>query len=288
VAAALVALSSSPRPDVSAAVPHDPAGELRGDARDRVLRAVDAVNAGTEPVALAAEGSRLFHSNKGAKSGESCASCHVDGGGVNPAVGTIPHPLRTGDFRGPRDAPSLWGVADTAPYGLDGREPTLEGFAAGAIRTHFSEGERQPLATTARQAAAIAAYLKTLEPPRSDIDRGTLSPAARRGEELFQGKGGCAACHGGPLLTDNVLHITGVPMVSPSDTDFGAATSGPLKGAFNTPQLRDIAATGPYMHNGSIKTLRDVVDFYNRSSTLAPLHLTPAEIDDLVAYLEAL
>ena len=66
-------------------------------------------------------------------------------------------------------------------------------------------------------------------------------------------------CHVGPLLTDNAVHVTGVPKVTPEDTDPGAARSGPRRNAFNTPQLRDLAATAPYMHNGSLATLRDVV-----------------------------
>jgi cytochrome c peroxidase len=59
-------------------------------------------------------------------------------------------------------------------------------------------------------------------------------------------------------------------------------------GAFNTPTLRAIANTAQYMHNGRLKTLREVVEFYNRESTVAPLELTEGEIDDLVEYLKSL
>ena len=72
----------------------------------------------------------------------------------------------------------------------------------GTIESHFKGGDRQPVARTAEQVAALVAYLETLEPPASPFDQGTLSAAARRGEELFQGKGGCIDCHAGPLLTD--------------------------------------------------------------------------------------
>ena len=72
------------------------------------------------------------------------------------------------------------------------------------------------------------------------------------------------------------------------DDDPGAATSGALLHAFNTPQLRDLASTAPYMHDGSLPTLRDVVRFYDQQSVIAPLGLTDAEVDDLVAYLESL
>jgi cytochrome c peroxidase len=198
------------------------------------------------------------------------------------------HPQTAGDFTGPRDVSSLWGVGSTPPYGWAGLTPGLQEFVVGTIRSHFTDGETQSRETTARQAAAIVAYLATLEPPASDFDRGTLSPAARRGEEVFQGKGGCIDCHSGPLLTDNALHDTFVPKVGADDTDSGAARTGTLRNAFNTPQLRDVRNTAPYMHNGSLATLRDVVVFYDERSSTAPLNLTPDEVEDLVAYLEAL
>ena len=156
------------------------------------------------------------------------------------------HPQFEGDFTGPRDVSSLWGVADTPPYGWAGQEERLADFVVGTIESHFKEGEDQPQATTAEQTAALVAYLETLTPPASAFDRGTLSPAARRGEALFQGKGGCIDCHSGPLLTDDAFHDTLVPKISSSDTDLGARPNG-----FNTPHLRDVRNTAPYMHNGS-------------------------------------
>jgi cytochrome c peroxidase len=212
----------------------------------------------------------------------------VDGGGTNAELGTIVHPVHQNDFTGPRDVPSLWGVSETPPYGWTGGEPELGEFVVGTIESHFTGGHRQPTAKTAAQVAALVAYLGALEPPVSPFDQGTLSAAARRGEELFQGKGGCIDCHAGPLLTDTALHATLAPEVDPGEDDPGAARSGPLAGAFDTPHLRDVRNTAPYMHNGSLKTLREVVEFYDRRSSVAPLRLTEPEIDDLVAYLEAL
>ena len=287
-AAAVVVFALARSPAEATTDPHGDVGRLSRDERDRILRAVDAESTDVPRAALVAEGRRLFNTTEGVKTGEACEACHVGGGGANADVGTIVHPQRSGDFRGARDPLALWGVGNTAPHGWDGREPSLEAFVAGTIRSHFTDGESQPAETTARQAAAITAYLESLDPPQTDFDRGTLSPAARRGEELFVGKGACAACHGGPLLTDNGLHNTFTPELSDDDTDTGAADSGRLKGAFNTPQLRDVRNTAPYMHNGSLKTLRDVVEFYDERSSIAPLRLTRAEIDDLVAYLESL
>jgi cytochrome c peroxidase len=111
-----------------------------------------------------------------------------------------------------------------------------------------------------------------------------MSAAAIRGEDLFQGKGACIACHGGPLFTDNGLHNTLVPQRD-GWNDPGATTP---PGAFNTPTLRDLRNTAPYMHNGVFATLKDVVEFYNARSSIAPLNLTPQEVDDLVAYLDSL
>jgi len=266
---------------------HAMVGRVDPDDMDRILRAADATTASTPQAELVAQGRQLFRSTELARRGESCQTCHTEGGGANPALGTITHPQVAGDFVGPRDPPSLWGVADTAPYGWAGQTPDLRPFVVGTIVSHFRNGDRQAADTTARQAGALVAYLETLDPPSSPFDQGTLSPAARRGEDLFQGKGGCMGCHPGPLLTDNALHDTRVPQ-APGDNDPGAATDGPLANAFNTPQLRDVRNTAPYMHNGAIATLREVVEFYDRDSSVAPLDLTEDEVLELVAYLESL
>jgi len=267
---------------------HASVGMVPRERLDRVLRAADTVSQQTGRAELEAEGRRLFRSAELAKAGESCQSCHTEGGGANAALGTILHPQQAGDFVGPRDPPSLWSVADTAPYGWGGTTPDLAEFVAGTIESHFRDGTTQPEERTSRQTAALVAYLETLKPPASRFDQGPLSASARRGEDLFQGKAGCMGCHGGPLLTDNAVHATGVPKITPSDTDWGAARSGIQRDAFNTPHLRDLAATAPYMHNGSLETLTDVVEFYDDRSTLSPLDLTQQETQDLVAYLSSL
>jgi cytochrome c peroxidase len=268
--------------------PHASVGEVPAGDLAAIMAAARAAASDTPRADLAADGRRLFRSSALAKTGESCASCHLDGGGTNAELGTILHPQQDGDFTGPRDVPSLWGVDRTAPYGWGGRTSGLDEFVVGTITSHFTAGSSQPDAQTGRQTAAIAAYLRTLEAPVTAFDQGTLTPAALRGQELFQGKGACFACHSGPFLTDNAFHDTKVPRITPGDNDPGAAATGVLLGTFNTPQLRDVRNTAPYMHNGSLKTLRDLVVFYDRRSSVAPLHLTAQEIDDLVAYLESL
>jgi cytochrome c peroxidase len=299
----------------------------------RILDAVDTATSQTANDQLVAQGRRMFRNPALFNNGETCQTCHAEGS-ASPRLGTITHdrqadtsvlPAPPTNFDGPRDPPALWDVAKTAPYFWNGNVPTLAGAVMGVVKGHmklFSTGACAARATAdcdaeaARRIAALTAYVKTLQPPATAFDEGTLSPAALRGEKLFQGKGGCIECHGGPQFTDNLIHNTGVPQVtftSPYGTgtrlsdDLGALPPPPdpaCKGGapaagcgaappatspfINTPQLRDLANTAPYMHNGAFKTLTDVVQFYNRQSTLAPLNLTNAEVADLVAYLEAL
>jgi cytochrome c peroxidase len=255
--------------------PRDPHA-LRLSAKESapVLRAAEAEAASRSQTELVADGRRLFRNPDIANSGESCQTCHAEGS-TNPSLGTIPKSF------GPRDAPVLWGVAETAPYGWAGDVPTLEQMALNTVVGHFKESERDTEEKRARAVAALVAYLKSLKPPTTAFDLGTMSAAAKRGEELFQGKGGCIGCHTGPLFTDNSLNqIERVP-----DSDIGNPQQ---PGAFNTPTLRDVANTAPYMHDGRLKTLTDVVQFYDNDSTIAPLDLTDQEVSDIVAYLEAL
>jgi cytochrome c peroxidase len=165
-------------------------------------------------------------------------------------------------------------------------------------------------------------------------EKDALPPLARRGFELFTGKAGCAACHlVGPksaLFTDHGLHNTGVgyraAVAAPSEplqinaapgvtvrleqsalaaisgdkpNDLGryAITQDPDdRWKFRTPSLRNVALTAPYMHDGSVPTLKDVVRFYNVGgipnetidALIKPLGLTDAEMDALVTFLEGL
>jgi cytochrome c peroxidase len=251
----------------------------------RVLHAAQAISASAPKAELVAQGEQLFESTAVAKQGESCAACHTQGAS-NPSLGMTPHPQSKGDFTGPRDPPALWGVAETDPYFWDGSTTNLNDAVAKTILGHFVDGASQPDAVTARQTSAIIAYLDTLNPPASSFSAGTMTASAQRGELLFQGKAGCAACHRGSLFTDNQLHNTGAPQ-APGANDPGSNV--PVPGSFNTPQLRDVRNTPPYMHNGVFSTLRQVVDFYDQNRLLGgPLNLTEQDKLDLVAYLDAL
>jgi cytochrome c peroxidase len=237
---------------------------------------------------LVAQGRDLFRSTDVSRTGESCQSCHTEGG-ANAAIGTIVHPRNPTDFKGARDPLALYGVTQTAPYTWGGTVPTLQQQTINVVKNFFKAGATQPDAVTGQQAAALLAFMKTITPPVSPIDLGTMSAAAVRGENIFNGKGQCAHCHTGSLFTDRLQHNDGVPPL-PGETDPGAnGTGNPDPNGFDTPTLRDIANTGPYMHNGEFKTLEDVVNFYN---TIGPgghgLSLKPDEEADLVAFLKAL
>jgi cytochrome c peroxidase len=182
---------------------------------------------------------------------------------------------------------------------------------------------------------AIAAYERTLVSANSPFDRwhfGTqpeaMPPAARRGFELFRGKAGCSRCHviddRHALFSDNSLHNTGIGYraifagsgtgtvpeapgksltaaiaMPESRNDLGRyeVTGVPVdRWKYKTPTLRNIALTAPYMHDGSISSLRGVVEFYNSGGIpnenldplVRPLGLTPQEIGDLVSFLNSL
>ena len=153
-------------------------------------------------------------------------------------------------------------------------------------------------------AKAIAAYVRTIVSGNSPYDRflagdkSALSTEAQRGLALFESKAGCVSCHAGFNFTDESYRNIGVGM-DKSNADLGRYTvtkNEADKGAFKTPTLRDVARRGPYMHDGSEKTLEEVVAFYNRggvknpwlSSDIKPLGLTAQEQTELVAFLQSL
>lgn len=149
-------------------------------------------------------------------------------------------------------------------------------------------------------------------------DQGALNSEQKEGYALFKGKANCVSCHNGPLGSDGNLHRTGVPenpavtadplrhitmarhystsgmpnyMNTHADVGAYAITKNPKdKGKFATPSIRDLKYTAPYMHNGMLKTLDEVVDFYNKGggagSELKPLNLSDSEKRALVTFLE--
>ena len=154
--------------------------------------------------------------------------------------------------------------------------------------------------THANMAIAIGAFERSIVSNNSAFDRylqgdqHALTPEAKRGLALFEGKANCNVCHSGPNLTDHSFHNIGVDS---DDKGRGARLNLPsMQGAFKTPGLRNVMLTAPYMHNGSIGSLEGVIRYYNEggsrkdnlSQDIKPLNLSDSEVWDLVAFLSSL
>ena len=221
-----------------------------------------------------------------------------------------------------RSAPHIYNLAWNKIFFWDGRAASLEEQALGPIE---AEGEmNMPLTeVVARLEAvpqyqemfkqvygdegikdetigrAIAAFERTVISKNSAFDRylagaeHALSAEAKHGMQLFVGKANCIACHSGPNFTDESFHNLGM-----KDDDIGRAKivkADAMHKAFKTPGLRNVALTGPYMHDGSMGSLEEVVQFYNRGGDVASpdplvkkLELTAEEERALIAFLGAL
>jgi cytochrome c peroxidase len=179
---------------------------------------------------------------------------------------------------------------------------------------YFKEAFGTPEITKERVAKAIADYERTRMSGNSPWDRwrynrddSAVSAQVKLGHELFQGKANCGQCHLGNNFTDGQFHNLGVGWSAATKTfkdegrwaisqDLGEEGRPGDRGAFKTPTLREVTKHAPYMHDGSIATLREVVEFYNRGGEknpwldgkIKPLNLTEAEIDALVALMQAL
>lgn len=235
-------------------------------------------------------GKILFHSSGRTEMAKdhwiSCASCHFEG----EADG------RTWAFPdGPRNTPSLLGVKDTAPFHWAGDLDELQdvestirriqsgaGLAPGADNCQPACDQAPHNAGRSQDLDDLAAFMATLELRASPnlTAEGTLTAAAERGRKIFEADApGCASCHPAPLYTDRRKH------------DVGTGTS-PLErkgSSFDTPSLRGIYKTAPYLHDGSAATLADVLTTRNAGDRHGRTgQLNAAEISDLVEYLGSL
>ncbi|HEU4506849.1 MAG TPA: cytochrome c peroxidase [Pyrinomonadaceae bacterium] len=255
----------------------------------------------------------------------SCATCHdpalafTDGNVV--AVGGR-------ETRGTRNAPTLLNTVFNQIFFWDGRARTLEEQVKHPLLSSSEMGMTSEKALVARLesipeyqkqfkrifsadgltidtvAKAIAAYERTLLSGNSPFDRFiwgqrfAISDAQKRGWDLFKGKARCSECHTyspeNQFFTDFEFHNTGI--AAGELGRFAVSRQPADTGAFKTPTLRDLELTAPYMHDGSLKTLIDVVQFYNRGGNanryldkrMLPLQLTDVEVNDLVQFLRAL
>jgi cytochrome c peroxidase len=256
----------------------------------------------------------------------SCASCH------DPELAFQDgQPVSTGVHKkkGSRNAPTILNAAFNKVQFWDGRADSLEAQVSGPMlnslemghtlqgveRSVASDAELPPMfvkafgpgpPTMEKITKAIASFERTLVSGNSPFDRyqygvdkTALSASAQRGLEVFRNpaKGNCAVCHTiedkYALFSDQEFHNLGVGLNAEGElTDLGHG-----KGEFRTAPLRNVARTAPYMHDGSLKTLKEVVDFYVGGGSSNPFldkqikpltHLTKEERADLVAFLESL
>ncbi len=264
-----------------------------------------------------------FDSRLSADGTVSCATCHAPEKGFSDARSTS-----TGikGQVGGRNAPVAINRLFSQEQFWDGRAASLEDQALGPIKNPIEMGNTlKKMVTTlntipsyrrqfkqvfrtdvtaAGVAKAIASFERSLVCGNSAFDRyedgddAALSESEQRGLELFREKANCVRCHTGFAFTDERYHNIGVGFDKPKP-DLGRYTVTKKvsdKGAFKTPTLRNVAASAPYLHDGSAKTLKDVIEFYDKggiknphlSNEIKPLKLTATEKAELVAFLKSL
>jgi len=262
-------------------------------------------------------GRRLFNDRRLSRDGTvACSSCHnPDHAFAAPDAISLGVSAR----RGRRNTPVLinrgWGRA----FSWDGRAATLEEQVLKPIEDpnemdlSIAEASARLDVTPGELSRAMATYIRSLMSGNAPYDRyvngdrAALSGEAQAGLKLFRGKGNCAACHVGPTFTDEKFHNTGIawarpprePAAAESFRDEGRATvtgRADDRGAFKTPTLREVEHSAPYMHDGSLASLDEVVDYYDRGGNkhalldqeLRPIGFTAAEKHALIAFLRSL
>jgi cytochrome c peroxidase len=313
-----------------------------------------------EKVAL---GRKLFFDRRlSANNTVSCAMCHIAEQGFAQNELRLPVGIEGRSVR--RNAPTIYNTAYLERLFHDGREISLENQVWAPLLANNEMGnlsigvvierinslddyEERFIEAFGRGpdmlsiGMALASYERLLVSADSSFDRWyfgkdelAVSPSAKRGFEVFRGKGRCIVCHtvseDYALFTDGQFHNTGIGYFStmqPVGTEFDvllapgqqarvesdlAQTTGMTTFAdlgryevtgrpddrwrYRTPTLRNVALTAPYMHDGSLPTLRDVLAFYDRGgvpnevldSLIRPLGLSDSEIEDLLAFLHSL
>jgi cytochrome c peroxidase len=252
------------------------------------------------PVKIAL-GRKLFFDKRLSLDGTvACASCHdpkrAFSDGLKVARGI-------GGAEGARSAPAIINRGYGKTFFWDGRAKTLEQQALEPILNPKELGMTEALVESrtglkiAEVTGALASYVRTIRSGDSRFDgyaagkSGALNEQEKAGLALFRGKASCSTCHAGPNFTDENFHNTGIAWKDGKLADEGAG-----EGKFKVPTLREVARTAPYMHDGSMATLDDVVDYYDRGGNanpgldedLRPLHLSAEEKRALVAFLRSL
>jgi len=251
----------------------------------------------------------------------SCASCHDPKKGWS--NGTAFATGVRGQMGG-RSAPTIINSGYQYFQFWDGRAEHVEGQALGPIQNPIEmdltleklvvklnaiEGYREQFqevfgtdVTADGIGKAIGAFERTVLSGNAPYDRfkagdkKALSEAAERGRKVFFNKASCSSCHSGSNFSDGAFHNLGVS-INADQPDMGRFAETELegdRGSFKTPTLREIARTAPYMHDGSLETLEDVIEYYNKGGTpnpqldeeIFPLNLTDKEKADLITFLK--
>jgi cytochrome c peroxidase len=275
----------------------------------------------SDPRKIALGHQLYFEKRLSADNSVSCASCHDPKHGWSDGRATS---VGVGGKVGGRNAPTVINAAFSRFQFWDGRAATLEEQALGPIenpiemnlpaeeavkRLNAIDGYRQQFneifgsdCTKETLAKAIAAYERTILSGDAPYDlykagdESALSESAVRGMKLFFGTANCSACHSGPHFTDFAFHNIGIGRKN-DEPDDGRAVISELEGdtgAFKTPTLREVARSGPYMHDGSMKTLEEVVEHYDKGGIpndyldeeIFELDLSDQDKADLVAFLK--
>lgn len=228
----------------------------------------------------------------------SCATCHSPDGAF---TDNLPVSFGINGQKGIRSAPAILNRAFSTEQFWDGRAASLEAQAKAPIINPDEMGMPSHEALVRKLAAikgysdtfkkvfkrkiniddiakAIASFERTILSGGSAADmynygdENALSKSQKRGLDLFKGKARCEQCHAGFNLTDEKYHNIGVGWGGPL-IDLGRYTETKQSahiGAFKTPTLRNIAETAPYMHDGSMETLEEVVEFYDMGGEWNP------------------
>jgi parallel beta-helix repeat protein len=262
----------------------------------------------------------------------SCASCHhpdfgfADGLATAQGAGASGHgPARSGGASLTRNTPSLWNVGTVTALFWDGRAASLEAQAVVPLTAPDEMGATPEQIVTDLQAIpdyrqlfarayadgvtfdntahALAAFERSLVSRNSPFDRyaagqvDALTAQQRRGLTLFRSAATrCFECHSAPTFGTDTFFVTGIEGDDPGRA--GVSADG-QEGAFRAVSLRNIALSAPYMHNGRLATLPDVIDFYaqgggradgvaNVDNQILGFTLTEQERADLIAFLDAL
>ena len=246
-------------------------------------------------------GRKLFHDQRLSRTGTiACASCHDPERAFSDK-----RPLAVGVFgrTGQRHAPALINRGYGRSFFWDGRIATLEEQVLKPIQDpnemdlSLAEASSRVGLGVPAISQALASYIRSILSGDSPYDRfingnlRALTDEQKRGMQIFRGRGNCTACHVGPTFSDERFHNTGVAWQNDRLQDEGRAN-----GTFKTPTLREVARTAPYMHNGSLTTLTDVVNFYSDGgrknpfldTDVRPLRLTDEEKQALIRFLESL